>query len=150
METALLIGGILLGLIAVAIIVIALLARFKPAALAPLGNLFMKSKRGRDFAQDRIASEIAANPELLDEMMPEEMPRAAREQLEAVLANRSEAERAEVMKRLMEAAESGKMPDVSLLQPKRAVTPGQTRSKNQAKNKRRAANKRARQQRKKR
>ena len=95
--------------------------------------------------------ELAKDPSaVLDQIPDDVLPRAAREQMEGLMANRSESEREQLLKELAAAAWSGKLPDQSLLQPKKFVTPGAQRAQGQAKNKRRAANKRARQQRKRR
>lgn len=123
---------------------IALLVKFRPQALAPLGKLLMRSKRGREFAEKQTLKAAAANPEMISEMTEGLVGRKQAAELEKQLSSRSEDERYDVLEQATSLAQKGRIAEAQQLLQTKPRTGDQKRAQAKRKSKARAKSKQAR------
>ena len=139
---------IFIGVLLLGVGALMLIAKFKPELLGPFFKLLMRSKRFRKATGEKIADMTAANPEMLEEVLSTHLGREERKQVEKVLGNRSDAERAELFTKLTDAAQSGRTLRPEDLARKGPRNSDEARSMNKRKSHTRSKNKAARKQRK--
>lgn len=127
-------------LLAAALIVF---ARRNPERFTPVIRLLMRSGRIRRAAEQQMVSELAADPQLLEEAMSRQVGKSQARQAAKMLGHRSEAEREELLGTLFEKAEAGESITLEDLARKHPRTADEARArakrKDQARAKRKAA-----------
>lgn len=136
-----------IALIVVVLVVLAMIICLTyPGGRAFLGAQLMRSRKFREVAGKKMVSELAADPELLEKAMGEQVGKTQARQVAKVLGNRSESEREELLGTLFEKAESGEQITLEDLARKRPRTAEEARARSKKKDAARAKRKAAKRQ----
>jgi len=114
----------------------------------PLTNLLFRSKKLRKAAENKMATQLADDPELLEEMAGEHLSKEQLKQFNQVMGQRTEGDRRQLIETIFEKANSGQQLNPQDLARSAPLTGDEARSKNKRKSKTRNKSKAARRQRK--
>lgn len=130
--------------------VLFLVAWKAPHRVAFLGKVLMRSKRLREATNKQLASEMAENPELIEQVVGQSLGRDQARQVSQVIGNRSAEETEELLETLMNKAQSGERITAQDLARKKPRTHSEARAKAKKKARSRQKRKAAKKQRKRR